>query len=448
MIKKIRKLLGNKRLFAIAISGIVLLFLLLGFGFFEITAQPRFCITCHYMDPYYKQWKSSSHHKVACVKCHYAPGIRNVLRGKLQAVNQVVAYLTGKASTRAYAEIEDASCMRNGCHEKKRLMDTLATFKQNIKFSHKLHLVEMKAGTKLRCTSCHSHPVSGEHIAVNENVCFLCHFKDRVDGIHPMGQTFCTACHSSPEKDIEVGDITYNHKDFVNRGVPCQYCHLDAVKGTGKVEKSNCNSCHAEQERLKHFQDEELMHRYHVTLHKVACNRCHEEIIHAIKTTVKPLDFSCSICHVSTHDVTKNLFMGKGGKGVPEMPSHMFRLHVDCIACHVSEEYSPEIAEFKGQTFRPSEQGCLKCHGNDVKGMLGDWKSTIAEELKKTKELLSRADAKLKGPASDSTLAALYSEAQYNYNFVTYAKAVHNIEYAEALLAHSDAVLERIIKGK
>jgi Nitrate/TMAO reductases, membrane-bound tetraheme cytochrome c subunit len=445
--KSIKSVLTSRKKLGLAAGALFLIFLFCIAGVFELTAQPRFCTLCHYMDPYYAQWKRSTHNKVACVKCHYPPGIRNVLKGKLQAIKQIVAYFTKTYSTRPYAEIEDAACLRKGCHET-RLLDTTVTFKQNIKFNHKHHLGELKRGTKLRCTSCHSQMVFGEHIVVTENVCFLCHFKDRVDGIHPMGQAFCTKCHASPEKDIEVGDITYNHKEFVNRGVPCQYCHLDAVKGTGKVEKSNCYACHAEKERLDRFQDEEFMHLNHVTKHKVACNRCHEEIIHAIKTTVKPLDFSCSICHVSTHEVTKNLFMGKGGKGVAEMPSHMFKLHVDCIACHVTEEYSPEIAEFKGQTFRPSEKGCLKCHGDDVKGMLDEWKKNIADDLKKTKGLLDRADAKLKGQSSDTGLTTLLSEAKYNYNFVTYAKAVHNIEYAQALLAHSDAVLEKIIKGK
>ncbi|MDD5672744.1 MAG: NapC/NirT family cytochrome c [Chitinivibrionales bacterium] len=443
----IKKIFSNKKRLVIIISGVLLLFLGLGFGMIEITAQPRFCTLCHYMDPYYKQWKRSSHNKVACVKCHYPPGFKNVIKAKLQAVKQVVAYVTKSYSTRAYAEIEDASCLRKGCHEK-RLLDTTVTFKENIKFNHKHHLMEMRRGKKLRCTSCHSQMVFGEHITVTENVCFLCHFKDRVDGIHPMGQAFCTTCHPSPAKDIVIGDVTYNHKEFVDRGVPCQNCHLEVVQGTGKVAKSNCYACHAEQDRLQHFNDGELMHLNHVTRHKVACNRCHEEITHSVKTTNKPLDYSCNICHSFTHNATKDLYMGKGGKGVAEKPSHMFKVHVDCIGCHVSNEFPPEVARFKGQTFRPSEAGCLKCHGKDVEGMLENWKSSINEELQKTSALLAKADAKLKEGSLDAAGKKLLADAQYNYDFVKYAKGVHNIDYALDLLTWSDAALKKVIEGK
>ena len=447
MVTKIKRLLGNKKRLWIVVSVIVFLSCLLGLSAVELTAQPKFCTLCHYMDPYYKQWKQSKHNNVACVKCHYPPGFKNVVKAKLQAVKQVVAYVTKTYSTRAYAEIEDASCLRKGCHET-RLLDTVVVFKQNIRFNHKHHLGEMRRGMKLRCTSCHSQMIFGEHITVTENVCFLCHFKDRVDGIHPMGQAFCTKCHPSPAKDIELGDVTYNHKEFVDRGVPCQNCHLAAVKGTGKVVKSACYSCHAEPERLNRFNDEEFMHLNHVTNHKVACIRCHEEIIHAVKTTVNPLDYDCKICHSFTHNATKDLYMGKGGKGVPEKPSHMFKVQVACIGCHVSEEYPKEIAQFKGQTFRPSEKGCQKCHGADVDGMLDSWKSDISDALKKTEGLLAQARTKLKERGADEQAQKLFSEAQYNYDFVKYAKGVHNIEYAADLLTYSNSVLAKIIAGK
>lgn len=421
--------------------------LVLGFGALEMTAQPGFCSSCHYMKPYYDQWKKSSHSKVSCVKCHYPPGFRNVMKGKLQAMKQVVAYVTKTYSTRAYAEIEDASCLRKGCHEK-RLLDTAIIFKQNIKFNHKHHLEEMKRGKKLRCTSCHSQMVFGEHIAVTETVCFLCHFKDRVDGVHPMGQNFCTQCHTTPAKDIEVGGVTYNHEEFVGRGVPCQNCHLEAVKGTGKVAKSNCYACHAEQERLQHFEDGEMMHYNHVTNHKVACNRCHEEISHSVTTTSKPLEFSCETCHSSLHTATKDLYMGKGGRGIPAQPGHMFLVNVDCIGCHVSNANSHAMAQFIGQTSKPSEKGCIKCHGDDVAGMMEEWKATIAEELAKTKSLMDKAQPVINSGAADAKTKKLFGDAKHNYELVKYGKGVHNMDYALNLLNYSNDVFAKITEGK
>jgi hypothetical protein len=429
-------------------AAIALAFLLIFVGFFEYSASPGFCKSCHVMKPYYNAWASSKHKKVACVKCHYPPGMANVLKGKIQAAKQVVAYFTNTYSTRFYSEIEDASCLRKGCHERRLLADTTVLFKQNIQFSHKHHLEEMKRGKKLRCTSCHSQLVVGEHIAVTEKVCFLCHFKDRVDGIHPMGQEFCTKCHPSPSKDIEIGDVTYNHKEFVDRGVPCQSCHLEAVKGNGNVDKSKCYTCHAEPERLKRFNEGEFMHLNHVTNHKVECNRCHEEITHSVKTMIKPLDYSCEICHASTHNATKDMYMGQGGKGIQDEPSHMFKVHVACIGCHINDKVSASVARFTGQTFEPSEKGCAKCHGDDVTGMLEDWKSSIAQELRKTEGLLRNAKTSIQGKTLSPEAKKLLDDAEYNYEFVKFAKGVHNITYATDLLSYADSSLNTVLRGK
>ena len=60
----------------------------------EYTATPEFCVTCHYMRPYYDAWKTSKHDHVPCVECHYPPGIQSELKGKYQALSQVAKYVT------------------------------------------------------------------------------------------------------------------------------------------------------------------------------------------------------------------------------------------------------------------------------------------------------------------------------------------------------------------
>lgn len=32
--------------------------------------KPENCSICHFMTPYYAKWKTSTHNKVACLKCH------------------------------------------------------------------------------------------------------------------------------------------------------------------------------------------------------------------------------------------------------------------------------------------------------------------------------------------------------------------------------------------
>jgi hypothetical protein len=242
------------------------------------------------MEPYYNGWANSAHNKVACVKCHFSPGISSTISGRIQIANMVLAYLSNTYSTRFYAEIEDASCMRSGCHENRRVSDTLVTFMRNIGFSHKHHLGELRRGVKLRCTSCHSQLVVGKHIAVTEEVCILCHFKDRTDSTHLADQAFCTRCHGIPSDDIQIKDSTYNHKDFTPGGISCRSCHLDAAKGTGKVDKSRCFSCHPDPKHQARSADGEFMHLNHVTKHRVECNLCHDAIIHSVRTTLTLFD--------------------------------------------------------------------------------------------------------------------------------------------------------------
>jgi nitrate/TMAO reductase-like tetraheme cytochrome c subunit len=95
-------------------------------GFIEYSARPSFCDNCHIMQPYYDSWATSSHREVACIQCHYAPGIRAEAMGKLQAANQVVKYVTGAYGMKPWAEVEDAACLRSGCHPSagRSLVDT------------------------------------------------------------------------------------------------------------------------------------------------------------------------------------------------------------------------------------------------------------------------------------------------------------------------------------
>jgi hypothetical protein len=113
------------------LGGLALAVVLGMVGLVEYSTSPSFCNSCHIMKPYYDAWKTSTHNFVACVDCHYPPGLTEKLAGKVQAVSQVVKYVTRTYGTKPYAEIKDASCLQSECHSK-RLIQGRTLFKRGI----------------------------------------------------------------------------------------------------------------------------------------------------------------------------------------------------------------------------------------------------------------------------------------------------------------------------
>jgi nitrate/TMAO reductase-like tetraheme cytochrome c subunit len=256
-----------------------------GVGLWEVSSSPVLCNSCHIMKPYVAAWKASKHNQVACVKCHYPPGLRDTIWVKYQAITQVVKWATQTYSSKPYAEVEDGSCLRSGCHDR-RLLDGKVVFKRGIIFDHKPHLEQVRRGRHLRCTSCHSQIVVGTHIEVTESTCFLCHFKGLKTAreIQPLGG--CTGCHRAPKGDIMLGSVRFNHEEMVTRGVACQRCHLNVIEGEGEAPRERCFTCHNEPGKLERYTDSAFVHDFHVTGKNIECGRCHTAIKHRLPTPI------------------------------------------------------------------------------------------------------------------------------------------------------------------
>ena len=68
----------RKTLTAIGLG--ILGIILVGNAFFYGVAYfPKSCVVCHYMDPYYAQWKTSRHSGVPCIKCHSFSPVANTV---------------------------------------------------------------------------------------------------------------------------------------------------------------------------------------------------------------------------------------------------------------------------------------------------------------------------------------------------------------------------------
>jgi len=427
---KFVKIITRKRLVFLG-AGLVVLILLL-FGSMEYTSRSEFCNTCHYMEPFYMAWKNSSHKDVDCITCHYEPGILSTFEGKIKGLEQLFKYTTQSyRRSKPWAEIPDESCLRGGCHEKRLLQGTVE-FKEGILFDHTPHLIELRRGKKLRCTSCHSQIVQGEHISVTETTCFLCHFK----GKEAEASSSCTRCHEAPVQ-TEQRQVSYDHSLIAERNIPCQKCHGQMVVGDGAVPLESCMDCHFEQDRLDRYPDTKFIHSNHITDHKIECQRCHLQIQHksvARSVSVKP---DCHACHPDYHQAQEQLFLGTGGLDVADHPSPMYEGGLNCQACHI---FHQDFNGFRpaGEAYVAKGESCEPCHGSGYSELLEDWEASTEERLKTIDKAIRRVERELTGvdSASKSGQAAIKAleTAQFNYHLVEYGKSVHNITYADKLL--------------
>jgi nitrate/TMAO reductase-like tetraheme cytochrome c subunit len=278
-----RRRLGRRGLILVALAILIVLGVAGGAAMWHVSASPQFCNSCHIMRPYVEAWKASAHADVACVECHYPPGLRDTLRVKFQAVTQVAKWATGTYSSKPFAEVEDASCLRSGCHATSALRaEGPLTFRRGVRFDHARHLDTAAMGRQLRCTSCHAQIVVERHFEVAETACFTCHFKATKNGreLTPVGG--CTGCHTAPKGDIALGSVRFNHEDVARRGVACQSCHLNVVEGRGEAPRERCMGCHNQPELVAKYEDTRLVHEAHVTHRSIECTRCHSEIRHKL----------------------------------------------------------------------------------------------------------------------------------------------------------------------
>ena len=275
--------LGRGAIVLVVVALVVVIAGAAGAGLWHVSASPKFCNSCHIMRPYVDAWQHSRHAAVPCVECHYPPGLRDTLRVKFQAVTQVAKWATGTYSSKPFAEVEDASCLRSGCHAVSALeAKATLTFGRGIRFDHRTHLQAAKTGWQLRCTSCHAQVVVDKHFEVELSTCFTCHFKGAKGDRELAPIAGCTSCHLAPTGDIVVGSVRFKHDELVRRGVACQSCHLNVVEGHGGAPRERCLTCHNQPEKIARHGDLAAVHAIHVTEKTISCTRCHDEVKHRL----------------------------------------------------------------------------------------------------------------------------------------------------------------------
>ncbi len=416
------------------------------------SSTPEFCKSCHIMDPYYDSWANSAHGEIACIACHFEPGLMGTLQGKFQALTQLTKYITLTAGTRPWAHVADASCTQ--CHSLPDLVGPLDF--GGIAFDHGPHMAQV-SGMQLRCVTCHSHVLIDEHFAVQKDVCFTCHFMPTAGGAPSPRLADCGLCHGPPQDELLVAGAPFVHAQWIESGVDCRACHADTVSGSGAVLAQRCRSCHAQPELLAQIDSPERMHRIHVTDHKVECFECHVDILHGLSPGIAAHTRGageCGACHGGTHDTAFQMVAGVGALGVEDGPSRMFSTKVSCEACHTGRLHAAQATQggFHGRLGVSGEVDCLHCHGTPYAGMLAEWQAAVGGGLTDLTQHAAELGRHLESLASEEARGAseLLAQARHNLEFVRAdgSRGAHNVHYAlDALRAAAgriDTAWERL----
>lgn len=396
----------------------------------HVTSTPRFCNSCHLMEPYYNSWKKSAHKDVDCVTCHLEPGLAGTIKGKWQALSQLTRYVTRTYGTRPWAELNDASCTQ--CHKKESL--TKVVTKGNFKFDHGPHINGAVRDKNLKCTTCHTQLDTSEHITVAKQACYLCHFKPQPNGELPK-MAACTTCHDPPDKKIEFQDSLISHKELAARGLQCNSCHSGVVDGNGRVLKLRCQGCHADSKKLAEIGDTSKLHQVHVSGRGVHCLRCHNEISHERR----PMDLArsrdnCNSCHVQMHDTAAALYAGTlGGE---KLPSPMFRSGIECRACHESNRGG-----------KPDETSCRRCHSIRISHLMKEWSESLAEGKSVLRSNVTTIGMSIPRRPFTTAVAAAIQRADWVTRQLEGGVAIHNIQLSRKLLMDANAGLRKAVES-
>jgi len=351
---------------------------------------------------------------------------------QFKAVSQVASYLTRTYGEHRRAEVNDANCLKSACHPK-RLLDGRVTFADNIRFDHTPHLQQLRRGKILRCTTCHSRVAMGEHVTVVEDACFICHFRDAGK---EAATSDCLLCHTTGDREETAQEDRFDHRPLRERGVPCTSCHQNVTRGDGHLKTESCRGCHDQPMDAALEEPVELLHRVHVTDHKVECSLCHNPIEHSIPEESSLAPLYCGSCHEDKHKGILDMFRGTGAKEVSPLPSPMYKAQVGCNGCHIVPDPADGMgAAFSGMSMIAVQAACQICHLPGYADRIDQWDREIAAALQKAQRALQAADSGLDATSyADPDIRRAMENARYNILFVRSSAPIHNRDYAVQIL--------------
>jgi hypothetical protein len=252
-----------------------------GYKLYDYTENnPKFCASCHIMDPAYSKWSVSAHKGVNCHDCHQL--------GYLERANLVVSFLVQRSQSvpprHGKIIVPYTICIQ--CHlqgpvaEARPIRGTAG---------HRKHFFDKG----VECTHCHGTRL--HEFLPEAGFCTRCHQDIKVHA-KVMSGFDCLTCHDF---------LSRTAASMIPDRKVCLNCHQDMnpnvsfPTGRDAAMQFNCNRCHDPHEKIKSTPDPCLQCHDQIRrfgLHKgeyhQECSTCHKP--HIWKVTSRDV---CLTCH-------------------------------------------------------------------------------------------------------------------------------------------------------
>ncbi len=302
--------LKGKIVIAVLFLAIVIGGGIVAFKFYDFTQNnPKFCVSCHLMQPAYDAWAASEHKSLNCHDCHHL----TIPEQNKLLVNFVLHRPSAVPDRHGKVIVPWKFCIQ--CHWEKNDKFPEARLINKSRLHAKHVFIE-----QIECVKCHgyvTHKFTAEerfcvkchqgkevHGAGMENLaCLNCH-TDRTPDLRP-GRNKCLYCHGSEavrKELIEGGTLDVTHhqpnrktidraiKINVPKNAPMQFdcyqCHRPHT--TARPDWGNCLGCH---ERILNVGK----HNTHVQVMGMKCKQCHKP--HVWTVTPEQAKKDCVQCH-------------------------------------------------------------------------------------------------------------------------------------------------------
>jgi len=280
------------------------------FKFYDFTQNnPKFCVSCHLMQPAYDAWAASKHKDINCHECHHL----SIAEQNQLLINFVLHRPEKVPDRHGKIIVPWKYCIK--CH-----WETDEKYPQAAKINDSRGHAKHYFMEQIECAKCHGYRT--HQFLAEERFCVRCHEGKEVHGVG-MQQLACLNCHT---------DRTY---DFRPDRAKCLYCHgsdkdreevlaagtidakydlpsQDVVDRAIKIELTedaamqfSCHTCHAPHEKvrpdwkicLKCHENAPVTgaHKMHIESMGLECNSCHTP--HVWKITPAQAKKKCTMCH-------------------------------------------------------------------------------------------------------------------------------------------------------